>query len=147
LAPAMADADRGRVVFVDKRKMVGARSDQPLAALKVVELGHIVAGPAASLILAEFGAEVIKVERPGVGDQVRANTHNQGHFVSYNSNKRSICLDIGVAADKQALLSLLDEADVLIDNFAPGALDRAGFSYETLAARNPRLIHASIKGF
>jgi crotonobetainyl-CoA:carnitine CoA-transferase CaiB-like acyl-CoA transferase len=127
--------------------MVGARSDQPLAALKVVELGHIVAGPTASLILAEFGAEVIKIERPGSGDQARANTHNQGHFVSYNSNKQSICLDIGIASDKEVLLRLLDEADVLIDNFAPGALDRAGLAYETLAARNPRLIHASIKGF
>ena len=127
--------------------MVGARSDQPLAALKVVEFGHIVAGPTASLILAEFGAKVIKIERPGSGDQARANTHNQGHFVSYNSNKQSICLDIGIASDKEVLLRLLDEADVLIDNFAPGALDRAGLAYETLAARNPRLIHASIKGF
>lgn len=127
--------------------MTGSRSDQPLAALKVVELGHIVAGPTASLILAEFGAEVIKIERPGGGDQARANTHNQGHFVSYNSNKQSICLDLGIASEKVALLRLLDECDVLIDNFAPGALDRAGLNYETLSARNPRLIHASIKGF
>ena len=127
--------------------MTGSRSDQPLAALKVVELGHIVAGPTASLILAEFGAQVTKIERSGSGDQARANTHNQGHFVSYNSNKRSVCLELGVPSDKALLLRLLDECDVLIDNFAPGALDRAGLDYETLSARNPRLIHASIKGF
>lgn len=120
---------------------------RPLSGIKVVELGHIVAGPTASLILAEFGADVIKVERPGSGDQARVNKINQGHFVSYNSNKRSVCIDLGSDAGREILLQLLTDCDVLIDNYAPGALDRMGLDFETLSKRNPRLIHCAIKGF
>lgn len=119
----------------------------PLGHIRVLELGHIVAGPTASLILAELGADVIKIERPGGGDQARFNKSNQGHFVSYNSNKRSAVLDIQTEAGKAALLELVRGSDVLIDNFAPGALDRLGLGYAVLSASNPRLIHASIKGF
>jgi crotonobetainyl-CoA:carnitine CoA-transferase CaiB-like acyl-CoA transferase len=122
-------------------------SRRPLSGIKVLELGHIVAGPTASLLLAEFGAEVIKVERPGTGDQARVNKVNQGHFVTYNSNKRSICLDLGTDAGQEVLLQLLSDCDVLIDNYAPGALDRMGLDYETLSNRNPALIHCAIKGF
>lgn len=122
-------------------------SDGPLRGIKVIELGHIVAGPAASLILADFGAEVIKVERPGKGDQARLNQGNQGHFVSYNSNKKSICLDLSQPTGIEALRRLLAGADVLIDNFAPGALDRMGLDKQALAKLNPSLVHCAIKGF
>lgn len=119
----------------------------PLSDLKILELGHIVAGPTASLILAEFGAEVIKVERPGSGDQARLNKTNQGHFISYNSNKKSITLDIADPEDKKVLLNLIKSTDILIDNFAPKALDRLGLGYDVLSEINPGLIHCSIKGF
>lgn len=119
----------------------------PLDGIKVLELGHIVAGPVASLILADLGADVVKVERPGSGDQTRSSTGNQGHFISYNSNKRSVTLDIATPEGKEKLLGLVARSDVLIDNYSPGALDRLGLGFEVLSAHNPRLIHASIKGF
>ena len=119
----------------------------PLAGTTVIELGHIVAGPTASLVLADLGADVIKVERPGSGDQARINKGNQGHFVSYNSNKKSVALNLGSDDGKAALRRLLEGADVLIDNFAPGALERLGFGKAALSALNPRLVHCAIKGF
>ena len=122
-------------------------SDAPLRDVKVLELGHIVAGPTASMILAEFGADVIKIERPGGGDQARLNKANQGHFISYNSNKRSVLLDIQSMSGRKSFLRLVECSDVLIDNFAPGALDRLGLGYDVLGASNPHLIHSSIKGF
>jgi crotonobetainyl-CoA:carnitine CoA-transferase CaiB-like acyl-CoA transferase len=122
-------------------------SHGPLRDVKALELGHIVAGPTASLILAELGADVIKIERPGGGDQARLNKANQGHFISYNSNKRSVLLDIQSMSGRNSFLRLVERSDVLIDNFAPGALDRLGLGYDVLSATNPRLIHCSIKGF
>jgi crotonobetainyl-CoA:carnitine CoA-transferase CaiB-like acyl-CoA transferase len=119
----------------------------PLGGITVLELGHIVAGPTASLILAEFGADVIKIERPGSGDQARLSKGNLGHFISYNSNKRSVALDIQTDVGKSAFLHLIETSDILIDNFAPGTLDRLGLGYDVLSARNPGLIHGSIKGF
>jgi len=127
--------------------MMSTDNRGPLSDLKILELGHIVAGPTASLILAEFGAEVIKVERPGSGDQARLNKTNQGHFISYNSNKKSITLDITDPEDKKVLLNLIKTTDILIDNFAPKALDRLGLGYNVLSDINPGLIHCSIKGF
>lgn len=124
-----------------------AASTSPLGGVRVLELGHIVAGPTASLILAELGADVIKIERPEGGDQARLSEGNQGHFISYNSNKRSVVLDIRSETGKATFLALVERSDVLIDNFSPGALDRLGLGYETLSVRNPRLIHGSIKGF
>lgn len=124
-----------------------SNSNGPLSNCKVLELGHIVAGPSASLILAELGAEVIKVERPGSGDQARLNKANQGHFISYNSHKRSLALDIADEAGKKKFIELIGTTDILIDNFAPGATDRLGLGYDVLKETNPRLIHCSIKGF
>ncbi|MEQ8164656.1 MAG: CoA transferase, partial [Alphaproteobacteria bacterium] len=123
------------------------KSEGPLSGLRVIELGHIVAGPTATLILAELGADVVKIERPGSGDQARVNKGNQGHFVSYNSYKKSVCLDLSSAPGRAVLAELLAGADVLVDNFAPGALDRMGFDAAALSAINPDLIHCAIKGF
>ncbi len=119
----------------------------PLAGLKVVEFTHMVMGPAVGVILADLGAEVIKIEPIG-GDQTRELLGSgAGYFPMFNRNKRSICLDLksegGVAAAKK----LLADADVLIENFRPGTLDKLGLSYETLKAENPRLIYCSAKGF
>ena len=124
-----------------------APNSDPLCDLKVLELGHIVAGPTASLILAELGADVIKIERPGSGDQARLNKTNQGHFISYNSNKASVALDISTPDGKKKFLKLIERTDVLVDNFSPGAIDRLGLGYDVLSAINPGLIHCSIKGF
>ena len=123
------------------------QTEGPLRGIKVLELGHIVAGPTASLILAELGAEVVKVERPGSGDQARNSKANQGHFVSYNFNKKSIALDIGTDQGRDTVLALVTRADIVIDNFAPGSLDRLGLGYDALSKANPGVIHCSIKGF
>ena len=131
----------------DGPELMTSRTSGPLGNLKVLELGHIVAGPTATLILAELGADVIKIERPGTGDQARLNKTNQGHFISYNSNKESVALDIGTPDGKETLLKLVENTDILVDNFAPGALDRLGLGYGRLSSTNPSLIHCSIKGF
>jgi crotonobetainyl-CoA:carnitine CoA-transferase CaiB-like acyl-CoA transferase len=122
-------------------------SDGLLADLRVLELGHIVAGPTASLLLAELGADVIKVERPGSGDQARFSRGNQGYFLAFNSCKRSITLDLKSPQGKEAFIRLLETADVVIDNYGPGVLERVGFGYDDMARINSRIIHCGIKGF
>lgn len=124
-----------------------SQTEGPLRGIKVLELGHIVAGPTASLVLAELGAEVIKVERPGIGDQARASKANQGHFVSYNFNKKSIAIDIATGEGRDTVLALVSCSDIVVDNFAPGSLDRLGLGYDALSTANPGVIHCSIKGF
>jgi crotonobetainyl-CoA:carnitine CoA-transferase CaiB-like acyl-CoA transferase len=118
-----------------------------LSDIKVVELGHIVAGPTASLILALLGADVIKIEQPGSGDMARFSRGNQGYFLSFNTNKRSITVDLKKPKGKEVFEKLVARADVMIDNYGPGVLERLGFSYENLSKLNPGLIHCGIKGF
>jgi crotonobetainyl-CoA:carnitine CoA-transferase CaiB-like acyl-CoA transferase len=120
-----------------------------LEGVRIVELTTMITGPLAGQLLADLGASVIKVENRDGGDPFR-HYHGgsySGHFLSYNRNKRSITLDLRTERGKQILAQLIRRADVLIDNFRPGVLDRLGFSAETLAKENPRLIHASITGF
>ena len=122
-------------------------SELPLDGLRVVEFTHMVMGPVCGLMLADLGADVIKVEPPG-GDKTRyLKGSGAGYFPMYNRNKRSICLDVKSEPGKAAALRLIDTADVFIENFRPGAMERAGFGYEALSARNPRLIYCSEKGF
>jgi crotonobetainyl-CoA:carnitine CoA-transferase CaiB-like acyl-CoA transferase len=118
-----------------------------LSDLKVIELGHIVAGPTASLILALLGADVIKIEQPGTGDMSRFSRGNQGYFLSFNTNKRSITIDLKSKKGKEVFEKLVVRSDVLINNYGPGVLERLGFSYEQLSKKNPRLIQCGIKGF
>jgi len=120
----------------------------PLSDVTVLELGNIVAGPFASMILADMGAEVVKVERPGVGDVIRS-TGETGPpmFDALNRNKRSIELDLKSDDGREAFLTLAEEADVVVENLGPGVTDRLGIGYDDLAARNPGLIYLSIKGF
>ncbi|MBW1960326.1 MAG: CoA transferase [Deltaproteobacteria bacterium] len=118
-----------------------------LSDLKVLELGHIVAGPTASLLFAQMGADVIKIERPGSGDQARFSRGNQGYFLAFNSNKRSITLDMKRPRAKEVFFRLVQRSDVIIDNYGPGVLERLGFGYEAMSKINPAIIHCSIKGF
>ena len=121
----------------------------PLEGVRVLELGHIIAGPSAGLLLADLGADVIKVERPGEGDQSRtmpAGTSANFHFL--NRNKRSIAIDLKGSADARALfLRLAAASDVVIDNFAHGAVEGLGLGYDVLSRANPGLIYLALKGF
>jgi crotonobetainyl-CoA:carnitine CoA-transferase CaiB-like acyl-CoA transferase len=121
----------------------------PLEGLRALELGHIIAGPSAGLLLADLGADVIKVERPGDGDQSRgmpAGTGANFHFL--NRNKRSIAIDLkGAAEGRELFLRLAKVSDVVIDNFAHGAVEGLGLGYDVLARANPGIIYLALKGF
>ena len=120
----------------------------PLAGVRVVEFSHMVMGPSCGMILADLGAEVIKVEPRGAGDKTRyLPGSGSGLFPAFNRNKLSVQLDIAEAADREVALTLIDSADVLLENFRVGKMESMGYGYGELAARNPRLIYASLKGF
>lgn len=119
----------------------------PLAGIKVIEFTHMVMGPSIGVILADLGADVVKVEPEG-GDQTRRLLGSgAGYFPMFNRNKRSICLDLKATAGLATAQRLCERADVVIENFRPGTLDRLGLGYAALAESNPRLIHCSAKGF
>ena len=124
-----------------------AASTLPLKGIRVLELGHIVAGPTASLILADLGADVIKVERPDGGDQARNMPGAGSGFYFFNRNKRSLAMDLKSPEGKEVFRKLVKSADVCLDNYAPGALDRLGLGYAELSRINPRLIYLAVKGF
>lgn len=120
----------------------------PLSDLRVLELGNIVAGPFATSILADLGADVVKIERPGTGDIIRGSGETgEAMFGALNRNKRSVVLDLKEEADRDALIELAEAADVFVENLGRGTPDRIGIGYETLSAANPGLIYLSIKGF
>ncbi|MBX2846792.1 MAG: CoA transferase [Acidiferrobacterales bacterium] len=122
-------------------------SNLPLANIKVIEFSHMVMGPSAGMVLADLGAEVIKVEPIG-GDKTRdLKGSGAGYFAMYNRNKRSICVDMKSTKGRDIVLDLVKEADVVIENFRTGALDKLGFGYKQLASVNERLIYMSAKGF
>ena len=119
----------------------------PLSGIKVVEFTHMVMGPSIGVILGDLGADVIKVEPEG-GDRTRRLLGSgAGYFPMFNRNKRSICIDLKSEPGLRTAKQLCDRADVVIENFRPGTLDRLGLGYTTLAEGNPRLIHCSAKGF
>jgi crotonobetainyl-CoA:carnitine CoA-transferase CaiB-like acyl-CoA transferase len=119
----------------------------PLAGIRLLELGHTVMGPSCSLVFADLGADVIKIE-PLEGERTRHNVgFGSGLFPLFNRNKRSIALDLKSKDGKTILRKLVAQADVLVENFAYGTLDRLGFDYDTLAQINPRLVYCSLKGF
>ncbi|MEE4184849.1 MAG: CaiB/BaiF CoA-transferase family protein [Gammaproteobacteria bacterium] len=126
---------------------MNAQQPLPLAGVKVIEFTHMVMGPAAGLMLADMGADVIKIEPVGGDSTRRLPGSGAGYFPMYNRNKRSLCVDLKSAAGKAAVLKMLATADVLIENFRPGTMDRLGFGYEALRELNPRLIYCSEKGF
>ncbi len=126
--------------------------NKALEGVRILDFTHVQSGPTCTQLLAWFGADVIKVERPGVGDITRAQLRDipkvdSLYFTMLNGNKRSITLDTKNPTGKTVLEGLIKACDVLVENFAPGVLDRMGFTWERIHALNPRLIVASIKGF
>ncbi|MEY2885084.1 MAG: hypothetical protein RL490_2808 [Pseudomonadota bacterium] len=122
-------------------------NELPLAGLKVVEFTHMVMGPAVGAILVELGATVIKVEAIGGDATRRLLGSGAGYFPMYNRGKQSICLDLKSQAGLAVARELAASADIMVENFRPGAMDRLGLGYEALKPRNPRLIYCSEKGF
>ncbi len=123
-----------------------------LEGIKVLDFTHVQSGPTCTQLLAWLGADVIKVERPGVGDATRKQLVDKPgadslYFTMLNHNKRSIEIDSKNPTGKEVLTRLIETCDVLVENFAPGALDRMGFSWENIQKINPRIIVASVKGF
>jgi len=131
----------------------------PLSHIRVLDLSRIMAGPWASQVLADLGADVIKVERPGVGDDTRAwgppflkdksgkDTHESGYYLSVNRGKRSITLDLDKPEGQRVVRALAERSDIVLENFKAGTLKRFGLDYESLKAINPRIIYCSITGF
>lgn len=123
-----------------------------LEGIKIIDFTHVQAGPACTQLLAWFGADVIKVERPGSGDVTRAQLRDIPdadalYFTMLNSNKRSLTLDTKKPEGKEVLEKLIRISDVMVENFGPGALDRMGFSWKRILELNPKMILASVKGF
>ena len=124
-----------------------SRQSLPLEGVRVIEFTHMVMGPTCGMILADLGAEVIKVEPPG-GDKTRSLPGlGIGFFRTFNRNKKSIVLDIHSPVDHATALELIGRCDVMLENFRPGLMAKLGLDYETLSKRFPRLIYASHKGF
>ena len=125
---------------------------QPLDGIRILDFTHVQSGPTCTQLLAWMGADVIKVERPGVGDATRnqlvdVEGADSLYFTMLNHNKRSLTLNSKTEAGKEVLERLVRKCDVLVENFAPGALDRMGFGWERIQELNPRMIMASVKGF
>lgn len=119
----------------------------PLAGIRVVEFGHYIAAPAATQILSDLGADVIKVEPP-TGDQARSiGAYGEGIVCAYNRGKRSVTLDLKDEAQRQAALDLVRSADVLVQNMRAGAMERLGLGAEVITELNPRLVYVSVSGF
>lgn len=124
-----------------------AHSAQPLRGIKVVEFTHMVMGPAAGVILADLGADVIKIE-PLNGDNTRRlKGSGGGYFSMYNRNKSSLCLDLKSDEGLHLAKDVIAASDIMIENFRPGAMDKLGLGYADMHALNPRLIYCSLKGF
>jgi crotonobetainyl-CoA:carnitine CoA-transferase CaiB-like acyl-CoA transferase len=131
--------------------MSAPRIDQTFAGLRVLDVTTTVAGPFASMILADLGADVIKLERPDGGDDARGMPpmwdEESSVWLAFNRNKRSVALDLKTAEGLRAARRLAEQVDVLVEGLRPGTLDRLGLSYESLSERNPRLVYCSISGF
>jgi crotonobetainyl-CoA:carnitine CoA-transferase CaiB-like acyl-CoA transferase len=125
---------------------------RPLEAIRVLDLTRVLSGPYCTMLLGDLGAEVIKVERPGEGDDTRTfappfQGDQAAYFLSINRNKKSLTLDMKSERGKEILWRLVDSSDVLVENFRPGAMERLGFGYEAVKARRPAMIYCSISGF
>lgn len=124
----------------------------PLDGVTVVDLTRVLSGPYCTMLLADMGARVVKIEQPGRGDETRAwgppfQGGESAYFLSINRNKESVALDFGHPAGRALLESLIASADVLVENFRPGTLDRFGLGYDAVSARHPDLVYCSVSGF
>ena len=125
---------------------------KPLDGIRIIDFTHVQAGPACTQILAWYGADEIKVERPGSGDVTRSQLRDIPgadalYFTMLNGNKRSLTLDTKTQEGKEVLEKMIKASDVMVENFGPGALDRMGFSWARIQELNPKMIMASVKGF
>ena len=125
---------------------------RPLEGIRILDLTRVLSGPYCTMLLGDLGAEVIKVERPGEGDDTRAfappfQGDQAAYFLSINRNKKSITLDMKSERGKEILWRLLDLSNVLVENFRPGAMERLGFGYEAVSDRHPTIVYCSISGF
>jgi len=125
---------------------------RPLSGLRVLDLTRVLAGPYCTLLLADLGAEVVKVERPDGGDDARAfgpflENGQSAYFASINRGKKSIALDLKLETDRETFLQLVDHADILVENYRAGTMQKLGLAPKTLCGQNPRLIYASLTGF
>ena len=133
--------------------MTGATTTPPLAGMRVLELTQVMAGPFCCQVLGDMGADVVKVEPPGSGDQARRSMgfrmkgEDTAAFLAVNRNKRSVTLDLKNEAHRAVFHRLAADVDVVVENYRPGVAARLGVDYETLEPLNPRLIYASISGF
>ena len=132
--------------------MTNSTNAMPLDGLLVVDLTRVLSGPYCTMQLADMGARVIKIEQPGRGDDTRGwgppfAGAESAYFLSINRNKESLTLDLKQPGARRILERLLDRADVVVENFRPGAMDRLGFGYAAVAARWPRIVYCSISGF
>ena len=137
----------------------GASSDAvkmrplPLTGVRVLDVSQVMAGPYACMLLADMGADVVKVEPPDGGDQTRGamgfklKGNDSMGYLNMNRNKRSMTLNLKTEAGRKVLFSMVKDADILVENYRPGVVKRLGIDYETLSAINPRLVYASISGF
>ncbi|MDZ4361642.1 MAG: CoA transferase, partial [Variovorax sp.] len=123
----------------------------PLQGFTVIDLTRVLAGPYCTMLLADLGARVIKVEQPGLGDDARQIgpfvEGDSAYFMSVNRNKESIALDLKAPADRAVFEQLLATADVLVENFRPGTMEKLGYDWPTLQARFPQLVFTSVSGF
>ena len=124
---------------------------KPLSGILVVDLSRVLAGPYCTMLLAELGARVIKVEQPGAGDDARAYgpfiAAKSAYFTSINRGKESIALDLKLDRDRQVFEALLKRADALVENFRPGTMERLGYSWDEVRQRNPSIVYVSASGF
>jgi CoA:oxalate CoA-transferase len=123
----------------------------PLDGVTVIDMSRVLSGPYCTMVLADLGARVIKIERPMIGDDTRQfepfTNRRSGYFMAFNRHKESIALDLKTPYDREILNAILESGDVLVENFRPGVMDRLGYGWETLSMRHPRLIYASISGY
>jgi len=133
------------------RSAAARRARPPLSGVRVIDMTRVLAGPFCTMSLGDMGAEVIKVEEPGKGDDTRGwppfVNGEATYFLSVNRNKKSLALDLKTPEGQDILRRLLASADVVVENFRPGTMERLGFGYEALRKTNPRLIYCSISGF
>src|SRR5690606_8625680 len=131
-----------------KKTLPMSDQDLPLSNIRVLEFTHAVMGPAAGLVLADLGAEVIRVEPAPHGDPTRRlKGFGSGYHTFFNRNKKSLAVNLKTGDGQASIQRLLPSSDVLIENFAPGAMERLGLGYEHLAPAHPRLIYCRLKGF
>ena len=148
----MRDAPRYDAGLRDEPSCDDRSADLPLAGIRVLDLSRVLAGPWCAMVLGDLGADVVKVEHPGRGDDtrdwgVRTGPTSTSYFDSVNRNKRSICVDLSTPEGLAIVRRLARESDVVVQNFKTGGADKLGLGYAALSAENPRLIYCSVSGY